>query len=243
VFFRPAHWTSAELLGRFLEIAHTTADPHGDWELCQRLGFAAAETGDIWSHPYGVVMSTGFALGLHGEGDESLSLYTVRPNVLELHRELEELGVQVETAQLGPDVFNQLSLRAPGGISLRVLEARSFTPPAEIPVRTLLGRFETLSLPVRAPEEAAEFWSRLAYAMRDANGPWQAVEVDGLPLAYHAASDCPDPVLVFRGDGLERDLPGLMASGMEISRSLPALAGTEHLFMRLKGGIRFLLLA
>jgi hypothetical protein len=238
-----AYWKRPELLGRFLEIAHTTADPRGDWELCQRLGFAAAETGDIWSHPYGVVMSTGFALGLHGEADEPLGLCTVRPNVLELHRELEGLGVEVETAQLGPDVFNQLSLREPAGIALRILEARSFTPPAEIPVRTLLGRFETLSLPVRSPDEAAAFWSRLAYAMRDANGPWKAVEVDGLPLAYHAATDCPDPVLVFRGDGLEWDRDGLFACGLENLRPLPALAGTDHLFMRLKRGIRFLLLA
>jgi hypothetical protein len=228
------------LLGRFLEIAVTTADPHIGWEIFQRLGFAPAETGDVWSHPYGVVTSTGLALGLHGQGEEPLALCTVRPNVLELHRELEGLGIEVEAAQLGADVFNQLSLREPAGISLRVLEARSFTPPTDIPVRTLLGRFENLSLPAGNLDTASAFWSRLGYAMREVTAPWGGIEVDGLPLAYHASGDCPDPVLVFRGDGMEPDSAALLATGLENLRPLP---GIDHLFMRLKGGIRFLLLA
>ena len=230
------------MLGKFLEIALACSDPHAGWEMYQRLGFAPAETGDIWTHPYGVVTSGGLALGLHGEAAEPLALHTVRPNVLELHRELEGLGVEVEAAQLGPDVFNQLLLRDPAGICLKVLEARSFTPPAEVPVRTMLGRFDTLSIPASAPDAAA-FWSRLGYAMRDASAPWSAIEVDGLPLAYHPAADCAEPLLLFRGDGLEPDLPALLACGLENLRPLPALAGTGHLFMRLKRGIRFLLLA
>ena len=219
------------------------ADPHASWEMYQRLGFAPAETGDIWSHAYGVVTSTGLALGLHAEGEQPLALCTVRPNVLELHRELEGLGVEVETAQLGTDVFNELMLREPSGFALKVFEARSFTPPAEVPVRTMLGRFEALSLPLPTPDLAAGYWSRLGYAMRDVTAPWDGIEVDGLPLAYHASGDGPEPVLVFRGDGLEPDLTALLACGLESDRPLPALAGVEHRVLRLKKGISFLLLA
>ena len=218
-------------------------DPHAGWEMFQRLGFAPAETADIWSHAYGVVTSTGLALGLHAQGEEPLALCTVRPNVLELHRELEGLGVEVEAAQLGTDVFNQLVLREPAGIALKVFEARSFTPPADVPVRTLLGRFETLSLPLPTPDLAAAFWSRLGYAMRDVSSPWDGIEVDGLPLAYHASGDFPEPVFLFRGDGLEPDLPALVGCGLESGRSPPALAGADHVLLRLKRGISLLLLA
>ena len=49
------------------------------------------------------------------EGRGATGLCTVRPNVLELHRELEGLGVEVEAAQLGPDVFNELDAARTGG--------------------------------------------------------------------------------------------------------------------------------
>ena len=48
---------------------------------------------------------------------EPLSLCTVRPNVIALDRELEGLGVEIESAQLGPDVFNELMLREPSGMA------------------------------------------------------------------------------------------------------------------------------
>jgi hypothetical protein len=125
----------------------------------QRLGFVPAETGDIWPHTYGVVCCAGLSLGLHAAGEEPLSLCSVRPNVLGLYRELEALDIKPESAQLGPDVFNQLTLREPAGVPLKVLEARSFMPPGEMPVRTLLGRFECISVPYRNQDTAVTFWN------------------------------------------------------------------------------------
>ena len=82
------------------------------------------------------------------------------PEFPAVHRELTERGVTIEAAQLGSDVFNELSLREPGGTLLRVLEARSFSPP-ELPASTRLGIFRSLSLPCRDLNRAADFWLKL----------------------------------------------------------------------------------
>jgi hypothetical protein len=231
------------MLGRYLEIALVTDRPLAAWECFLQLGFAPAETGDIWSHEYGVVCCAGLSLGWHAAGDEQLSLYTVRPNVLALERELETLGVAVESAQLGPDVFNQLTLREPSGMALKVLEARSFTPPADVPGRTLLGRFECLSLPVNDLAAATAFWSGLGYAAREITAPWSGIEIDGLPLAYHTPRECGEPLLVFNRDARGLDLAPLLARGLERGRSLPSLSGADHQLLRSPGEIGLLLLA
>jgi hypothetical protein len=231
------------MLGRFLEIALVTDRPQAAWETWQQLGFVAATTGDIWQHEYGVVCCAGLSLGWHATAAEPLSLRTVRPNVIALERELEDLEVTVESAQLGPDVFNQLTLREPSGMAMQVLEARSFTPPADVPGRTSLGRFETLSLPVGDMETATSFWSALGYAARDTTLPWKGTEIDGLPLAYHTTQDCPQPLLVFNRDAQALELEPLLASGLQRGRNLSTLSGSDHQMLRSAGDIGLLLLA
>jgi hypothetical protein len=119
------------MLGRFLELALVVEEPGAAWQRYQKLGFASAETGDIWKHAYGVVACDGFALGLHARGTEEFSIVFVRPDVAALHRGLGHSGVQIEQARLGSDDFNELSLREPGGRLIKVQEARSFSPPPE----------------------------------------------------------------------------------------------------------------
>jgi hypothetical protein len=230
------------MLGRFLEVALVTDKPLAAWESFQQLGFAPGTTGDIWSHDYGVVCCAGLSLGWHAAGSEPLALCTVRPNVLAVERELETAEVEVESAQLGPDVFNQLTLREPSGIALKVLEARSFTPPAEVPGRTLLGRFEALSLPLDL-DTAATFWSRLGYAARETTVPWSGIEIDGLPVAYHPPRACPEPLLIFNRDARGLDLAPLLACGLERGKGLVSLFGTDHQLLRSPGEIGVLLLA
>ena len=53
-------------LGRFHELTLPTPDIRASVEFYERLGFWQAETGDAWSHPYGVVTDGRIALGLHG---------------------------------------------------------------------------------------------------------------------------------------------------------------------------------
>lgn len=193
------------MLGQFLEVARVPADTGESWQALQELGFAPASAGDIWPHAYGVVACEGLAIGLHARGEDPLAVVFVRPEVAELHRELDARGVPVEGARLGSDVFNELTLREPGGVALRVLEARSFSPPSRLPARTALGRFVALSLPVRDLEAAREFWEGLGYATGDAGTDIDGFAVADTPLACHPRQSGREPTLIFRGGADDGD--------------------------------------
>lgn len=219
------------MLGRFLELALVTADPGAGWNQLQQLGFADATSGDIWTHPYGVVACEGLAIGLHARGAEPLSMVFVRPNVATLDRELSARFMDVESMRLGSDVFNELGLREPGGMLLRVIEARTFSPPSELPETTALGRFQSISLPCADLAEARGFWERLDMEVREAEVPWDSLLVEGLPIAYHESSSFKEPALIFDGR-TARDDAALQTAGASISRPLPALRARRHRLLR-----------
>jgi hypothetical protein len=222
------------MLGRFLELSMVTPDTGGDWQLYQKLGFEPASTGDIWSHAYGVVACEALAIGLHGAGDEPLSITFVRPQVASLQRELLAGRVDVERAQLGSDVFNELTLREPGGVALRVLEARSFSPPLQIPQRTAVGRFTAISLPSRDVETTLQFWRTLRYECLPLEEPWEGYGIAGLPLAVHTRRLLAEPALVFRGPV---DVEALTRLGLQHEPPLPLLRDVPHLQFRLPAGM------
>lgn len=202
------------MLGQFLEVALVTDDTGESWQQLQKLGFEPAATGDIWPYAYGVVACEGMAIGLHARGDEQLSVVFVRPEVAALHRELTARGVKIEQAQLGSDVFNELTLREPGGVALRVLEARSFSPPSQTPARTMLGHCVALSLPCRDLDAAREFWQGLGYATHNADPLREGFTIVATPLAYHPKRALAKPVLEFRGG--EADADELLGSELPI---------------------------
>lgn len=203
------------MLGQFLEVALVTADTGGRWQQLQELGFAPAAAGDIWPHAYGVVACEGLALGLHAQGADDLSVVFVRPEVAALHRELSARDIDIETARLGSDVFNELTLREPGGLALRVIEARSFSPPSRLPARTGLGRFVGLSLPCRDPAAAEDFWRSLGYGIAASETSLEGFAVAGTPLACHPRQAMREPVLVFRGEE-SGNLPGRFGPGVKL---------------------------
>jgi hypothetical protein len=219
------------MLGRFLELALVSADTGEAWQQYQKLGFEPAETGDIWPHAYGVVACQGIAIGLHAAGDEPQGIVFVRPDVAALHRELVARGVEVEQARLGADVFNELTLREPGGMALRVIEARSFSPPLELPEQTRLGRFVSLSLPCADMEEAAAFWAGLDMPTQTVTDPWEGLVVAGTTLAYHSRRSLAEPGLLFRGSALP-DARWLKEAGLKPGKALPALRHCEHVSAR-----------
>jgi hypothetical protein len=230
------------MLGRFLELALVTEDPGSRWSELQQLGFAAATSGDIWTHAYGVVACEGIAIGLHAAGDDPDSLHFVHPDIAALERELNARFIDVESSQLGSDVFNQLCLREPGGTLLRVLAARTFSPPAELPQRTALGRFMALSLPCADLAEAQGYWERLDMEVRWSEDPWQGLTVQGTPIAYHESASFKQMVLLFDGAGAADDT-AMRAAGMSAGRPVPLLRGRKHRLLRSAAGLAIILLA
>ena len=229
------------MLGRFLELALVTGDPGAGWSSLRQLGFADAASGDIWTHPYGVVACEGLAIGLHARGDEPNSLIFVRPQVAALERDLSARFIEVESTRLGSDVFNELSLREPGGMLLRVIEARTFSPPTELPVQTALGRFRSISLPCDDLAYARGFWERLDMEVMEGEAPWDSIALDGLPIAYHETGSLKEAAIFFDGKGALDD-QSLRAAGATIGRPLPALRGHRHRLLRSVEGMAMILL-
>jgi hypothetical protein len=229
------------MLGRFLELAVLTEDPGASWSDLQRVGFAAATSGDIWTHPYGVVACEGLAIGLHAGGEEPDSLHFVHPDIAALERELGARFIDVESSQLGSDAFNELCLREPGGTLLRVIAARTFSPPPELPSRTALGRFLTISLPCADLAEAQGFWERLDMEVQRRDEPWESITVQGTPVSYHDTASFNQIALLF--DGAQAlDDAALHAAGMAPTRPAPALRGRRHRVLRSAAGLAFILL-
>jgi hypothetical protein len=229
------------MLGRFLELALVTEDPGAGWNELRQLGFADATSGDIWTHPYGVVACEDLAIGLHARGNEPMSLVFVRPQVAELERDLSARFIDVENIRLGSDVFNELGIREPGGTLLRVIEARTFSPPSELPEQTVLGRFRWISLPCADLADAQGFWERLDMDVLQRDVPWPTLAVKGLPIAYHENSSLRQPALVFDGHAALDD-HALRAAGATISRPLPALRMHRHRVLRSVEGMTMILL-
>jgi hypothetical protein len=229
------------MLGRFLELALVTEDPGAGWNELRQLGFADAPSGDIWTHAYGVAACEGLAIGLHARGDEPLSLVFVRPQVAELERDLSARFIEVESVRLGSDVFNELGFRDPGGTLLRVIEARTFSPPSELPEQTALGRFRWISLPCANLADAQGFWERLDMDILQRDVPWPGIAVEGLPISYHESSSFSQPALVFDGRAALDD-QALRAAGAAISRPLPALRAHGHRVLRSVEGMTMILL-
>lgn len=233
------------MLGRFLELSLVVPDTGAAWQRWLDLGFADAEVGDIWPHAYGVVACQGVAIGLHAAGNEAFCVTLVRPEVAALERALADRLMGIERSQLGSEVFNLLELREPGGALLRVQEARSFSPPAELPARIGLGTFRTLSLPCPDLGEARGFWERLDYEVHDVDAPWPSLAIEALPLACHAAADCREPLLIF--DGMvarEEAAPAALAAAPGpagvTEGILPALHALPHRLLQTPDGVALL---
>lgn len=215
------------MLGRFLELALVTDGPDAAWQRWQSLGFAAATTGDVWNHAYGVVACGPLAIGFHGRGADPLGLVFVRPDVAGLHRELGARGVEIEAARLGSDVFNEITLREPGGLPLRVIEARTFSPPPDLPHAAQLGSPALISLPCRSLDQAQSFVDQLGFVTEQREDPWECLALTGTPLAWHPRRVLAEPVLVFEAGGASVDA-AIGDGGLLRERPLPLPGDRAH---------------
>ena len=183
--------------GQFLELALSTDEVLADCAGYEQLGFVAAQTGDVWPHHYGVMACHGLCIALHGLPAAPPTLVFTRENVAALARELDARGLQPTQMRLGSDVFNELSLHDPAGNRVRVLEARTFTPPAA-PALTRLGRFEALSLPCDDVALSRDYWQQLGFvADSDTAGDLSVLRGGGLVLMLHPRAQAGAPLLRF----------------------------------------------
>lgn len=212
-------------LGRFLEISIATPVIGESLAFYESLGFVQAATGETWPHPYAVVTDGHLFIGLHGREMPSPSLTFVLPELQLAVSRLKERGVTFEDERFGDEVFNQAQLRDPGGLSVLLLEARTFSPPQlDAPIESACGYFSELGIPARAADAARVFWEALGFvALEEEPQPFPRTPLvsDGLDLALYRTRALRHPVLTFEDREMAQRLARLREQDIKVSDEMP----------------------
>ncbi len=202
-----------------------TADIRASVEFYEGLGFSQAQTGDAWSHPYGVLTDGRVYLGLHQRRSPSPALTFVHAEIAEYATTLESRGIHLDVRKTGEDVFNEIGFRDPTGQSVSVLEARTYSPaPRRSRQDSLCGYFTEFSIPAADFEAAQAFWEPLGFvATEEPDAPYERLPLtsDHLDIAFHRPPTFSRPLLVFRAPDMRSRLAQLRELGVSVSAQLP----------------------
>lgn len=235
------------MIGRFLEIGLYAPDIRESLEFYESLGFEQATTNDTWSYPYAVVTDGRLFIGLHGAPVPAPAITFVMPQLARAVDELGRAGIDVEEVRLGDDVFNQARLRDPGGHCVRLLEARTFSPPRlDSAVHTQCGYFSEYGLPVRDVRPGLVFWESLGFVAMDEQSqpfPRTVLTSDHLNLAMYRSRAFRQPVLTFEDADMSARVARLRERGHKVSDDMPdSLDERSNAVLIAPEGTRLLLL-
>lgn len=222
------------MLGRFLEFSIVTPDIRSSLDFYSRLGFSPAEVGEAWAHPYAVVTDGRIVLGLHQAAAFASSLTFVKPELLKHVDRLEQLQIALEFRRLGNDVFNEVGWLDPGGHLIRLVEARTFSPPKRTPMqRSALGYFMEIALPAPTCSASLEHWEKLGFVgMEEATPlPHIGCTSDTLDLGLYEPADVRTPALWFEADDFDATLDALTSLGVPRSPRRPSLMGKHKVMV------------
>jgi len=235
------------MLGRLLEISLRTDAIQESLRFYEALGFTQAEVGEVWTHPYAVVTDGRLFLGLHAAPIETPLPTFVLPRLAQAIAPLEALGIVFEQRQLGDETFNQASFRDPGGQLVRLLEARTYSPPAfDRPAASACGYFSELGLPTRDTDAARAFWEPLGFvALQEEPGPFSRIVLasDSLNLALYRTRAFREPLLTFEDPHMRERIAMLRERGIAVRDEMPdRLDAAENGVLTAPEGTRLLLL-
>lgn len=212
------------MLGQLLEIALAAEPVAAALEFYRGLGFRDVPVGDIVTTPYAVVTQPGLALALHGRELAGPAPTFVRPELREHLRALKHLGIELDWSTLADDEFHSAAFLDPNGLSVMLIEARTFSPaPSEGALTSVCGDWLELSVATHSCEESASFWSLLGLervAAGDAPHPWLRMRGHGLTIGFHEKSRFA-PGLSFVCDQLAARLEYLEAKGYAADTGAP----------------------
>jgi len=234
------------VIGRFHEVSVHAPDPAGSLAFYERLGFSQVTTGEAFPYPYAAVGDGRLTIGLHGrELPQSPLIAFVLPDLRDELEALEQRRIEVLERWLGDDVFNQARIEA-AGQSIRLLEARTHSPPPCGPAETSrLGWFEEFALPVDDMKRAEAEWERLGFVpAEEGDEPYPHIGLtsDSLNVALLRAGSLPAPALVFTDADMPARIAKLAGLGFEFERRLPAwLDASRHALLLAPEGTRLLL--
>lgn len=234
-------------VGRFLEVSLHAPAIRESLDFYEALGFVQATVGETWSHPYAVVTDGRLFLGLHASAAPSPTLTFVLPELVRALEHLRDLGVEFERECLGDDVFNEAVFRDPAGIAVRVIEARTFSPPQlEGAVATTCGYFSELGVPVRESDAARDFWEALGFvALEESLRPFARTQLtsDRLNLALYRTRAFRSPTLTFEDDHMAERIARLRDRGFAVTDEMPdSLDDSSNAVLVAPEGTRLLLM-
>jgi hypothetical protein len=211
---------------RFLELSVSAASVAAALEFYESLGFVQASVGDAWSHPYAVVTDGRATLGLHGLSDPAEPRLTfVTPDLRTRLDELARTGIEIERARLDDVSLNKAEFRDPTGLHVRLLEARTFSPPAIEPVfESELGYFEGYVAGATDLAEAGQFWERLgfvAFLQADDDAPPRLVASHRDVNVTFVDADLASPMLCFSANDMPQRITRLRERGHVFAPRVP----------------------
>lgn len=211
--------------GRFLEISVRAPEILESIAFYEGLGFQQAVTNETWSHPYAVMTDGRLFLGLHRQALSSPTLCFVQADLARHATQLRAMGIDFDRERLGSDSFNELSFHDPNGQHIRLLEARTFSPPdIGAAYSSSCGYFVEYGMPVKDFDSARQFWEAIGFiAMDEESQPFQRVSLtsDHLNLGLHRSRAIRQPVLVFEDPNMRERLARLKEQGVELSDEMP----------------------
>jgi hypothetical protein len=169
-------------------------------------------------------------LGLHAQEQEAPLLTWVAPDLRARLDQFAALGIEPTAVSLDDLSLHQALLRSPSGQRLRLIEARTFSPPVLAPSHaTKLGYFDEFAWPVSGPEfaEAISFWEPLGFvAFEPVSEPFGKVVASSrdINLALYDL-DLHAPVLVFSAAGMAGRIAELRDRGYRFAQRLPRALG------------------
>lgn len=206
------------MLGDFLEISLSTRDILTSMEFYRKLGFSEAPAGSSWRHPYTVMTDGRLYIGLHKREAASPTLSFVLPELSRHLSEFETLGIELSSCNIGLDQFNELSFMDPDGLSVTLLEARTYSPvhAAHLPA-TLCGYFQEFRLSVRNRAASARFWEAMGFIVSDeseGSGSYAQASWGGINLGLEQMTRAKPAELVFSHPDLGEITPFLEMRGL-----------------------------
>jgi catechol 2,3-dioxygenase-like lactoylglutathione lyase family enzyme len=213
------------VLGRFLEFSIATPDIRASLSFYGKLGFSQAEVGEAWSHPYAVVSDGRIMIGLHQSAEFDSSLTFVKPDLFKHLGSFEQLDLAFEFKRLGNDVFNEVGWRDPAGHLIRLVEARTFSPPERAPnARSSCGYFLEIALPAAARDAAKAHWEALGFVGMDDDEsvlPHVSCTSDTIDVGLYDPSQVRAPTLLFEVDDLKATMAAMERLGVTAAKRIP----------------------
>jgi catechol 2,3-dioxygenase-like lactoylglutathione lyase family enzyme len=212
------------MLGRFLEVSLQAPDVPASLAFYESLGFVQATVGDTWSHAYAVVTDGRLFLGLHAREFDAPALTWVQPDLAAHVPRLESVGIEFTIARLGEDTLHEIAFADPSGQVVRLIEARTFSPPSLRPTHaSRLGYFEEFGIPTTDLGRSTTFWDALGFVAFDpVRAPFVKVVAAGRDLNIGLYDvDLRAPVLAYSDPGMPERIAELRGKGHRLLDRLP----------------------